>query len=501
MKRTFAILLVLHIAAASDAGNLTLPFANQGTPFWQGWIYTSGGYHGGVDYGSNCGTPIIAAADGYAIAWEQSYNPHGGGYSYGEYVLMYHPSCNCYTLYAHLQSQESFIPQRGYTSYVPGADWAWVSRGQKIGTSGATGTEECHLHFEVSTGGYASGRLDPYGVYSTAPYYPGCGSSPYYFTQCPPVPPQTTSCSNPGSYYDISKAGDFNGDRKFEFVRYYPAVGKWSVALSTGSSFAPLAQWFCGLGVGSNWQTVGDVNGDGRDDILAYYENSGDAYVSLSYGTMFGNYYKATSVSMLRGMQDKWLEDVNGDGRDDLVGYVNAGWYVATSNGLTFNPPVGALFGFGHWSTKRLLKDISGEGRADATVFYADDGSWYATGGQSNGTFGTDWAKWATWHGYGSNAQYLADIDGNRMGDAICVWNYFAPWQGYVIAWNSYGAGLGGFQPNNNPRTQGQGGYATNRLFADFTGDGRDDYAFYYSSTGWWVARSDGFGLLPASRW
>jgi len=499
MRYALASLLA---AAAATAGELTLPYKNQATPLWQGWIYDTGGYHGGIDYGCGCGTEVVAAADGYAISWYQPYNPRDPeDYSHGEYVLMYHPSIGRYTLYAHLSSWASYIPRRNRTVYKQNDGWVWVSRGMKVGTAGKTGTQVCHLHFELTRFGYSNGREDPYGIYGTVSYYPGCGSntSPFYFTQCPPVVPGTTSCANPGAFVQISKAPDFDGNRRNDIARYYPAVGKWSVALSTGQDFLEFNQWTCGHGVGSSAQMVGDVNGDQLADAVVYFASNGSAYVALSTGSGFAGYYLATSTPVLQNCSRRWLEDVNGDGRTDLVGYVpsTGSWYVALSNGQQFVPQVHAIYGHGVGSSNQFLTYVNYDWRVDAVVYFAGTGSWYVSFGQPDGRF-SPYSLFASGHGVGSTEQYMADINGDIMNEAICYWNSFGGGAPRVIAWNSNGSR---FVQDNNPRTTGQSFNAAQRIFADFNGDYRADFGFWYQSAGWYVAVTDGYGFAWATNW
>ena len=97
------------------------------------------GFHNGIDYGVEVGTPILAAADGRVLM--VSNNDRGSSrferYQYGKYVLLTHDN-NLATLYAHLS-------QNGVVSV--GQE---VKRGDVIGYSGNTGyATGPHLHFGV----------------------------------------------------------------------------------------------------------------------------------------------------------------------------------------------------------------------------------------------------------------------------------------------------------------------------------------------------------------
>ena len=113
-----------------------------------GWYYSSGRVHGAVDFGAGGinGAPVYAVADGIVISTASLTT------SYGNYIILYHPNCGLFTLYAHGQS--------GSISVSPGQS---VSQGQQIMRVGSTGNSTGpHLHFEVRNGsGTYSNRVNP----------------------------------------------------------------------------------------------------------------------------------------------------------------------------------------------------------------------------------------------------------------------------------------------------------------------------------------------------
>lgn len=109
-----------------------------------GMYYSSGKYHGAVDFGVSVGTPVYAAADGIVVTstWD-------GSDSYGYYIKIKHYN-GLYTLYAHGSSLVAKVGQE-------------VKQGQLIMYSGNTGNSTGpHLHFEVrvAPGGY-NNRVNP----------------------------------------------------------------------------------------------------------------------------------------------------------------------------------------------------------------------------------------------------------------------------------------------------------------------------------------------------
>ena len=102
--------------------------------------YSSGRYHGGVDFRCPSGTRVNAAADGVVIVAKNL------NYSYGHYLIIDHGN-GLSTLYAH-----------NTTLMVGVGDH--VSRGQQIAKSGSTGNSTGpHCHFEVRVNGT---RVNPW---------------------------------------------------------------------------------------------------------------------------------------------------------------------------------------------------------------------------------------------------------------------------------------------------------------------------------------------------
>ena len=96
--------------------------------------YSSGRYHGGVDFPCPTGTPVCAAASGTVIL-AQNLN-----YSYGHYIIIDHGN-GLSTLYAHNSTLLVGVGEH-------------VSKGQTIAYSGSTGNSTGpHCHFEVRVNG------------------------------------------------------------------------------------------------------------------------------------------------------------------------------------------------------------------------------------------------------------------------------------------------------------------------------------------------------------
>ena len=112
-----------------------------------GLYYSSGAYHGAIDFGvaGISGQPVYAVKAGTVVLTQSL------SYSYGNYVLINHHD-GTYTLYAHGQAG-SICVREGQN----------VSQGQQLMRVGSTGNSSGpHLHFEVrvAPGGYAN-RVNP----------------------------------------------------------------------------------------------------------------------------------------------------------------------------------------------------------------------------------------------------------------------------------------------------------------------------------------------------
>ncbi len=109
--------------------------------------YSSGQYHGAVDFGCAGinGQPVYAVQEGVVVTAKSQTT------SYGVHVMIAHPN-GVYTLYAHGQMGSLRVSEGQY-----------VSRGQQIMNVGSTGNSTGpHLHFEVrqSPGTY-NNRVNP----------------------------------------------------------------------------------------------------------------------------------------------------------------------------------------------------------------------------------------------------------------------------------------------------------------------------------------------------
>lgn len=181
--------------------------------------------------------------------------------------------------------------------------------------------------------------------------------------------------------------GDVNGDGKADIVSFGENA-VW-VAFSKGSAFEPAVSVLSQLTRANGFidnnvypRLLGDVNGDSRTDIVAFGDNA--VYIAFSNGKRFAEPIATTSQFTFRGdnysnndTYPRFLGDVNGDGKADIVSFGENSVWVALSNGKGFKSAASLLNrlvrtpdGFtDNNAYPRLVGDVNGDGRADIVAF------------------------------------------------------------------------------------------------------------------------------------
>jgi hypothetical protein len=290
------------------------------------------------------------------------------------------------------------------------------------------------------------------------------------------------------------------------------------VSLSTGSGFTAPSRWTRDYSHNNGfWRSdkhlrlLGDVNGDGKQDIVGF----GDAgvYSSLSTGFSFG---QARFVVNEFGYNQGWrianhprvLADVNGDGKQDIVGFANEGVYVSLSTSTATAPAFSTatrwLENFGvnqGWQVAkhpRFLADANGDGRQDV-VGFGDAGVWTAlsTGsgfGQASFVL-ADFGYNAGGFRVELHPRFLADVNGDGRQDVVAI-NNDSVWVSLSTGSGFGSAGLwlpGSFAPNQGWRVDRHP-----RFLADINADGKRDIVGF-GDAGVWVSLSTGSSFTAAS--
>ncbi|SDS21796.1 Repeat domain-containing protein [Halopseudomonas litoralis] len=189
---------------------------------------------------------------------------------------------------------------------------------------------------------------------------------------------------------------DVNGDGKDDIVGF-SSTGVM-VALANGSGFNSPTRWFSDFGTGSGWKHqdshlrgLADVDGDGLPDIVGFSKSR--VIVALNKRTRFESAPAFSTLTAFTGdagwssndLTPRMLEDMNGDGKADIVGFdVNGAW-VALSTGSSFDTPTkwssekwgryrargcGRIISWGsQTASPRMLADVNGDGLPDVIGF------------------------------------------------------------------------------------------------------------------------------------
>ncbi|TKB92083.1 MAG: hypothetical protein E8D40_07930, partial [Nitrospira sp.] len=141
---------------------------------------------------------------------------------------------------------------------------------------------------------------------------------------------------------------------------------------------------------------VADVTGDGKADIVGIWDDG--VWVSLGNGD--GSFQAPKLVLEGFNVNQGWrvdrhprfVVDLTGDGKADIIGFGTDGVWTALSNGDgTFQAPKLVLAGFNvnqGWRVEqhpRFVVDLTGDGKADI-VGFGNDGVWTAVS-NGDGTF------------------------------------------------------------------------------------------------------------------
>jgi Ca2+-binding RTX toxin-like protein len=241
---------------------------------------------------------------------------------------------------------------------------------------------------------------------------------------------------------------DINGDGRDDIIAFGNDAVYVSLANSNGTFANPI------VGLANNFtpndggwsgqdkypRQLADVNGDGRKDIVGF--GLDHVWVSLAnnngtFGNAFiglANQFSSNNTWISQDLFPRQLADVNGDGRDDIVGFGNDAVYVslANSNGTFANPIIGLANNFtpndGGWSSQdkypRQLADVNGDGRKDIVGFGLDNVYYSLSNG--NGTFAPiqvglshEFSFDGTWQSQNINPRQLADVNGDGRVDII----------------------------------------------------------------------------------
>lgn len=245
-------------------------------------------------------------------------------------------------------------------------------------------------------------------------------------------------------------------------------------------------------GVGE--KLLGDVNGDGRADAVVMFRDSGTAMVALGQASGSFNDPIAWSHGHSVNASNYYLADVNGDNKADLVAFYAAtgAAFVSSSAGGGFWSPTAWAYGHGAQTTKQFVNDVTGDARADLVTFNNTTGSWEVSASSGSGFWSPQ--RWIQGHGVGSKEQILADFNGDKKADAAI----------YIAATGAWHIGLAHGSGFGYPGawSHGHGNKASIITAGDVGGDGMADIAYHdRTNYKWSVSGSAGTGFWGSSDW
>jgi hypothetical protein len=202
-------------------------------------------------------------------------------------------------------------------------------------------------------------------------------------------------------------------------------------------------------------------------------------------------------VSTWTDKHPRMLADVNGDGRQDVVGFGRDGVWLLTSTGTNFNTAF-VLEDFGEnqgWNVSdhvRTVADINGDGKQDI-IGFGDLGTWFSlsTGaGFAAPQFFPEFGHNTGWR-VSEHVRTMADVNGDRKQDIVGF--------GIEGTWFSLSTGAGFAAPQFFPEFGHNTGWRVSehvRTMADINGDGKQDIVGF-GIHGVWFSLSIGAGFAP----
>jgi len=265
---------------------------------------------------------------------------------------------------------------------------------------------------------------------------------------------------------------DFDGDGKADVAEYEAGSATFRVGLSSGGSFAHPVEWGVATATWSDSQSysctnaaqvgLGNFDGNGLPDVYCKGGPSGQIFVGRNSGTSF-SFSIFADYSCWGVYERSGPADFDGDGRDDwycIDGY--GGLYARLNEGQSFEDMSFQGLGRGFCEQDDLvLADLNGDGRSDVTC------SGTGSVALSTGEALLDQGSFGVWCGDTESRMAPLDVDGDGLPELVCTHAGASGSDVLVRRWD--GQALG-------PPGLAQAGFCGGAVYGgDFDGNGRGE--------------------------
>lgn len=271
-------------------------------------------------------------------------------------------------------------------------------------------------------------------------------------------------------------------------------------------------RWLQNFGSSQGWDSnlhfraLGDVNADGFEDLVGCGDDR--VFVSLSNG---GNLLPAENWSNFFTVHYGWnnedhlraLADMNGDDRQDLVGFGDKYFFVGRSLDYAFAAPrvwlenFTAAQGWNEQDHLRMMADLDQDGYTDVVGFGKRAVLWARSNGQSLDAPQTLISNFGVQQGWrkDKHCRKLGDVDGDGKLDIVGFGDHYV-----LVALSAENYERSRIWAENFTWDKGWRTDRHVREVADVNADGHADI-IGFGDAGVYVALSEGDGFGPAQVW
>ncbi|WP_217356583.1 FG-GAP-like repeat-containing protein [Ruegeria atlantica] len=290
--------------------------------------------------------------------------------------------------------------------------------------------------------------------------------------------------------------GDVNGDGRIDIIGLSGVdqnshVKVWFGEDDGGFTFASVdTEVVAGSWWSEREKFIGDVNGDGRADIIGLSGEDTHQHINVWFGEVdgsftFSNVNTEDIANSWWTSREKFVGDVNGDGRTDIIGLTGDDqnrdvkvWFGEADGQFTFAGENEEIIANSWWTSReKFIGDVNGDGRDDIIGLTGEDGNqhinvWFgeANGGFTAGPSDTEVIAGEWWE---SREKFIADVNGDGRADIIGLTGEDA--NSHINVWFGQADGTFSFAAVNKEDIANSWWVTRDKFVGDVNGDGRDD--------------------------